>query len=515
MPDGSYQSKEVRALQSIDSSKYPDTNKDFEKNVRRLNSSVDYISKYMIIMQKGIDDASQNFIEQIQSFINDLIVLLAGGEPTGIDVGDLKYLLQAIGALFGFGTGPFPINLLEAAEHFIFGYVVPLEAFTDMLFDTIAAWAAEFGLPPEFIDSVHDFFNAINDLGDEFDDLWGALAGILNVFNITTDTGPLADLMRAITDLFQPIIDLLPDFKPVLATIAGWTVPFVEGLANVIQFMANVVDFLGDSIDWFTEDFNVFDALGGFITSLLDGGILNGIIDAITNAVGGLGDPGGIFTGVFNTIFNINANAENALSPTNPAVVAVDGRLSALEGTGASFTDLFNRASLGSDWTVVSGAFTTTGNRLNSTNGLAYPNVFSFATAKQYAQATLSNMQYSQALTLGILSDHTSSNLVGFSFYPTSGIFYPPGVNVTLSLSTWIGGTPVVRTTMGITGHDGDVIGIGFDGVDTFKVYQNNVELTTMKWIDTGHVVDITKRGLIVASSGGASINEMAAYDWV
>lgn len=134
-----YESKETRVLETIDSKRYPDSNKDFVKNIRRLNSSVDYMSSYMRLMQKGIDDANKNFIEQIQTFINDLVVLFAGGEPTGIDIGDLKYIFQAIGALFGF-DGVFPVNLINAASHFFTAFLTPLTQFTDLIFDAVEAW---------------------------------------------------------------------------------------------------------------------------------------------------------------------------------------------------------------------------------------------------------------------------------------------------------------------------------------------------------------------------------------
>jgi len=303
-----YQSKEVRALRTINSAKYPDTNKDLEKNIRRLNSNVDYISSYMITMQKGIDDAGKNFIEQIQSFINDIIVLFAGGEPTGIDVGDLKYIFQAIGALFGFGSSPFPINLLEAAQHFLFGYVVPLEAFTDLLYNTIEAWLIEAGMPQSLIDAVKGFFDAINDLGDEFGDLFAALGGIFNIFGISNDTGPFGALWAAIEDLFSGII--LPSLKPILEVIAMWTTPFVEALGYVVQQIANFIDFLGDTINWASEDgidigaalSSFFVRLGELITIDFSGPVefIQSLIENLFDGFGGVVDfVGDIISSIF------------------------------------------------------------------------------------------------------------------------------------------------------------------------------------------------------------------------
>lgn len=176
------ESREARALTTIDSSKYPDTNKDLARNVMRLNSHVDYMASYMRIMQKGIDDANKNFLEQIQDFIADIFVLLAGGEPTGIEFGDLKYILQAIGALFGFGDQPFPINLLNVAQHFFLGYVVPLEQFTDVIFDTIIAWLLEFGFSEDFVESIRDFQDAIEEFAEDFGQLVTSVFKLFDIF---------------------------------------------------------------------------------------------------------------------------------------------------------------------------------------------------------------------------------------------------------------------------------------------------------------------------------------------
>ena len=135
-----YESKETRVLKTIDSKRYPETNKDFVRNMRRLNSSVDYLASYMRIMQKGVDDANKNFIDQIQGFINDLVVVFSGGEPTGFELGDLKYVFQAVGALFGFSGAPFPINLVDAARHLFDTYIKNLVQLTDVIFDSIEAW---------------------------------------------------------------------------------------------------------------------------------------------------------------------------------------------------------------------------------------------------------------------------------------------------------------------------------------------------------------------------------------
>ena len=48
-------------------------------------------------VQSGIDAAGANPIEQIQGIFADLFVIFAGGEPTGIELGDIKYIFSALG----------------------------------------------------------------------------------------------------------------------------------------------------------------------------------------------------------------------------------------------------------------------------------------------------------------------------------------------------------------------------------------------------------------------------------
>lgn len=200
-----YESNETRALKSIQSKNYPDTNKDFTRNVQRLNSSVDYISSYMIVMQKGIDDANQNFLEQIQGFFQDLWVLFAGGEPTGIDMGDLKYVFQALGALFGFDGSPFPFNLVHAAEHMFTNFLAISIQFTDVIFDTIFAWADQLGVDPDFTGVLRDAYDKAIEALNTGRNIIEQLAGV---------GGAVGDMMAGIGtyiyhEFIQPIIDFI------------------------------------------------------------------------------------------------------------------------------------------------------------------------------------------------------------------------------------------------------------------------------------------------------------------
>lgn len=286
------ESRETTALKSLQSKRYPDSNKDFAKNMRRLNSSVDYISSYMQKMQKGIDDANQNPIEQIQSFIQDLIVIFGGGEPTGFDFGDLKYIIQALGALFGL-NGPFPMSLIDAASNFFLGYVVPLPQFTDVIFDAIFAWAEELGLDEEFIDQLHELQDALEELLESVEELFEGLNGLLDVFGVTGgDYGPLGLLWDAIFGLFDGVDT--SGFSNILDLVTGVMGPFIEALTDIINIINAVLDaFSGNTTDlngilnfasMFTGfiDFmpgGTFDPIGAissFITNaLVPGGVLN------------------------------------------------------------------------------------------------------------------------------------------------------------------------------------------------------------------------------------------------
>lgn len=247
----------------------------------------------MVVMQKGIDDASKNTIEQIQSLINDLIVIFAGGEPTGIELGDLKYIIQALGALFGL-NGPFPMSLIEAASNFFLGYVVPLPQFTDVIFDTIFAWAEELGLSPEFIDTLREFADAITELGLDIGDLLNSIIGLFDIFGILPDgsgLGILEAIWDAIAGLFDGINTVA--LKPILNAIADWTIPFIEALTAAVDWIDQIVDSFSDGlgdiqgilnfasvfsgIDWIAssnplEDFVswIGDLLGDFIDNAID-----------------------------------------------------------------------------------------------------------------------------------------------------------------------------------------------------------------------------------------------------
>lgn len=116
------QSREVYFLKQVANQKYPE---DFAQNLVTVNQTLAAVSKYLISMQQGIDDLNRDIIEVVQDFINEIIVLFGGGAggDSGFEFGDLKYIFQALGQLFGFGSiGP-DWNALEIAQNFFDNFI--------------------------------------------------------------------------------------------------------------------------------------------------------------------------------------------------------------------------------------------------------------------------------------------------------------------------------------------------------------------------------------------------------
>lgn len=236
---GNYRSQTTRALQSIDSSKFPDTNKDFEKNIQRLNNFVDYIAEYLQVMQKGVDKANQDPITNLRNTITDLGILLAGGELLyGIDLGDLQYFLPAIAAMFGFDSDkPFPINLLYAAEHFLLGYIIPLDSWAYAIMDIIDAWAIAFGLPADFVEALHNLLLALQAVTTDYIDYFNGLANLITIFDVSSAlgdvSGPLGQLWAVLRTLFGEGNDL-PAAIDLLGPAGNALAPWVQLLADLV-----------------------------------------------------------------------------------------------------------------------------------------------------------------------------------------------------------------------------------------------------------------------------------------
>ena len=246
-----YESTESRALKGITADSY---NKDQAKNLIQLNQNSEYMAQYLRKLQKGVDEANQNVIEQIQSFINDIIVLLGGGGATGLDFGDLKYVFMAIGALFGFtneqGEIQLPVNLFQAAWHFFSSYIMPGAQFEDVINAIIdqafATLLGLFGDVPVIGEALQQFAVIITDLRDALMPLLNAVETLFNAFGgdwTVGDLGVWTDLFSAVANLFAPLvgppIEILGQIFQVMAT---WSLPFIEALTSAVEFVTTLVE---------------------------------------------------------------------------------------------------------------------------------------------------------------------------------------------------------------------------------------------------------------------------------
>lgn len=202
------ESREARILGSITAESYD--YRDQSKFMVKMANDVGYMSAYMRKMQRGIDAANENFIQQIQRLINDILVLFAGNGDTGFEFGDLKYIFQAIGALFGFGEQDAPLNLFTAAWHFFSTYIFPLGSFEDainFLVDGFIAvmldWFGEIPIIGQAIQQLAVFISNLRDFILNIDDMISDLinAIISAIRKIPVVGGTVADVLQSITDL--------------------------------------------------------------------------------------------------------------------------------------------------------------------------------------------------------------------------------------------------------------------------------------------------------------------------
>lgn len=239
-------SVETRALRESTLAGKSFVNKDFVKNMAFLNQTVDTHTAFLQKMQKGVDDANENILEQIQGFAGDLFILFAGLTPTGIELGDLKYVLQGLGALLGINPDtPFPMNLFEAALHLFETYIIPLDQFEDVIFDFILGWAEQFGLSPEFIQAISDLLDAIFALGHSFFELFQAISDALGIFGFLdfTSINGLGDIWDTLVDLIDGLA--IGPLKPVLSMLGDLGIPFIQALTYIIETVSSFLDPLG------------------------------------------------------------------------------------------------------------------------------------------------------------------------------------------------------------------------------------------------------------------------------
>lgn len=338
---GAYKSQSTVGLQRIDSSKYPDTNKDFESNVRRLNSFVDYISEYLQQMQKGVDQANTDPITQIRDTILGIGSLLGGGELLyGIDLGDLQYFLPALAAMFGFDSSqPFPLNLFYAAEHFLLGYILPLDSWNVAIEGIIDGWLVALGLTPTFIDAVHLVFDNLarftNDVGTIINDLLGVL-GIFSIFDfLAGPVGPIWGLISDILAIFN-IANLGHIVDPFLETLTPWIHTFGILIGYVDDFVEAMIAGLGGGdgilhnvMSWVNDFLGIFGLSG-------DSGIGSGavlipavenipILGPVLDLLGDIPIVGPLIIDLVNLLGGFLSGGDT--TTTNPALTELSGLL--------------------------------------------------------------------------------------------------------------------------------------------------------------------------------------------
>lgn len=246
-----------------EASDYADAGK-FAAIVQRHDYELKALAQQTQQLQQGVNDATQNPIQQIQQFIADVVVLLGGGEITQgvLDFGDLQYILPTLGALFGLGDAPFPIDLFQAAEKFFFGYVVPNQQFTDEINTIISNWLTLIGIDPQFIKDLKALITAVGELFGEVGNILPSLASLFGELGISAnDLGPLGQILAPIIKFFSGLN--LQDIGSLLEFVTNAIDPFVKDLTAVINFINSVLAVLG------------FDASGG-------GGVTNSPLPQLT-----------------------------------------------------------------------------------------------------------------------------------------------------------------------------------------------------------------------------------------
>jgi hypothetical protein len=244
-----YVTQESRALSSISESPAPDLSQGQQQQIdmlQRHDSQIRFLAKQVKQAQQGVNEATQNPIQQIQSFIADIIVLFGGGELASgaLDFGDLQYILPAIGALFGFGDGPFPISLFEAAEKFFLGYVVPQQQFVDVINHIIEAWLGVLGIDKKFIKDIEALITAFGDLFQGVENLFPSLNELFGALGVNGgNLGPLGQLLSPIIHLFTGLD--ISNFGNMIEFITNAIDPFINGLTAIINWVDSILAIFG------------------------------------------------------------------------------------------------------------------------------------------------------------------------------------------------------------------------------------------------------------------------------
>lgn len=546
---GAYQSQSTRVLASISSTKYPDTNKDFEANVVRLNSFVDYIAQYLQIMQKGVDQASLDPIGKIKSTFSDLIVLLGGGELLyGIDLGDLQYFLPALGALFGFDADvPFPINLFNAAEQFFLGYVVPLDSFASTIEDIIIGLLTGLGLDDETIANIKELLDAVSAIATDFFDLFQTISDLFSVFGIdTSGFGPFADIWHTISQLLGGFnLDSLGGLiDPIFHGLAPW-VSQLTNLLNIVDnilkaFSGGVVDIQGilnfsdlfSSFDFLSGDFDISSAWSNIIDFAGIGDLFDGIINAILTGIRRIPIIGGTIADVIAELTGLADTTEQANGPTNPAIVDLAGRIKVVEtttdpGAGNAWSDNWDRSAVGSDYTSAHGTALVNGSYVRSNSSFALELLYTantFATAQQYGQVRIPFTQFGIGMyVIMCATDFTSG--VGIQIVDAGASTSGHKLRI-VSISDYNSTVTRDEYVLGRTWAANDVVGIGFSTAsEIYQAYINDVPVS-VGFHDPGAAIcpigSSNRSQLMVLNqnsggfgSRGPAMDNTIGYDWV
>ena len=304
-----YEGPQTRALGTISREQYAKVWDDQSRLMSKLVSDVSYMAANQRKMQKGIDEANENVIQQIQGLISDFIVLFGGAGDTGLDFGDLKYVIQAIGALFGFadenGNITVPVNLFEVAWHFFSTYILPVENFKDaidFLIDSAIATVLDiFGEVPIVGQALQQLAVIISDIRDLLDPIAAAVQAMFDALNIDLNDIPgiidFFGIMGPIWDALATALDGvdLPDFSAVFHEIALWSVPFVQLIAKAINTIAIFIQVITGAST--TADFAT--ALADLTSSIDPVNLPTGmsIVDLGTGIIEILLDPTGLLGG--------------------------------------------------------------------------------------------------------------------------------------------------------------------------------------------------------------------------
>lgn len=299
------ESQESRALGSITPESYD--YRDQGKLMSKLVNDVSYMGQYMREMQRGIDAANENFIQQIGDLIADIFVIFSGNGNTGFDFGDLKYVFQAIGSLFGFDeqTGLaaiFPINLFSAAWHFFSTYIVPIQGFQDILAEwldnALATLLDIFGEVPIVGQALQQLAVWLTQLRDWAGDSWTFITTVLNEFTqpivdfLVALAGKIEDLFGGLGTAFMDAVKFIIDiFENIAEVFAPWTGGLISGITDAFNTaktnLLNAWTSVFGDLNLFDGSFTLIPFIGSIVNAILGwaGDLLNIDLSDWINAI--------------------------------------------------------------------------------------------------------------------------------------------------------------------------------------------------------------------------------------